>query len=183
MIQIRPAVIADAAELSRLYTENREFLRPWEPVRDETFFTKDGQEARLAIGEAARAAGIENRCVIVAPSGEVDAGGPSEIVGMISLTAIERGPVQGAHLGYWVAQSANGRGVGSAAVAAVLDLAFGELGLHRLEAGTLLHNAGSQKVLLRNGFEEIGVARRYIRIAGQWQDHLLFQRLAHDDES
>ncbi|NUO60667.1 MAG: GNAT family N-acetyltransferase [Hamadaea sp.] len=176
MIRIRPAVIADAAELSRLYTENREFLRPFEPVRDETFFTKDGQEARLAVGEAARAAGIEDRRVITSQA-------TGEILGMISLTAIERGPVQGAHLGYWVAQAANGRGVASAAVAAVLDLAFGELDLHRLEAGTLLHNAGSQKVLRRNGFEEIGVARRYLKIDGKWQDHLLFQRLADDEEA
>jgi len=168
MIQIRPAVIADAAELSQLYRKNREFLRPWEPIRDEDFFTQEGQEARLALTEAGRAAGVENRCVIF---------DGAELLGMISLTAIERGPVQSAHLGYWVAQAANGRGVATAAVAAVLGLAFGRMGLHRIQAGTLVHNTGSQKVLLRNGFEQIGLARRYLKIAGEWQDHILFQRL------
>jgi ribosomal-protein-alanine N-acetyltransferase len=55
-----------------------------------------------------------------------------------------------------------------------------EAGLHRLQAGTLLHNAASQTVLRRNGFTPIGVAPRYLRIAGRWQDHLLFQLLADE---
>ena len=52
-----------------------------------------------------------------------------------------------------------------------------DLGLHRLEAGTLAHNTGSQRVLLKCGFTEIGLAPGYLKIAGEWQDHLLFQRL------
>jgi ribosomal-protein-alanine N-acetyltransferase len=49
--------------------------------------------------------------------------------------------------------------------------------LHRLQAATLLHNSGSQRVLADNGFERIGIAPQYLRIAGEWQDHLLFQLL------
>jgi len=49
-------------------------------------------------------------------------------------------------------ESRAGRGLASAAVADVTELAFGELGLHRLDAATLLHNTPSQRVLLRNGF-------------------------------
>ncbi len=62
----------------------------------------------------------------------------------------------------------------------MIDIAFGELGLHRLQAGTLVHNTGSQKVLERNGFERIGLARAYLKIAGRWQDHILFQRISGD---
>ena len=54
--------------------------------------------------------------------------------------------------------------------------AFGPLGLHRLEAGTLIDNIASQRVLERNAFARIGVAVRYLRIAGSWQDHFLYQR-------
>ncbi|MBT2485945.1 hypothetical protein J7E28_14660 [Microbacterium sp. ISL-108] len=53
----------------------------------------------------------------------------------------------------------------------------GQLKLHRLQAATLIHNTGSQAVLTANGFERIGHAPRYLRVAGEWQDHLLFQRL------
>jgi ribosomal-protein-alanine N-acetyltransferase len=100
------------------------------------------------------------------------------IAGRINVTGIVRGAFQSANLGYWVAEAANGRGLGTSAVAAVTELAFGELGLHRLQAATLLHNAASQKVLTRNGFVQIGMAPEYLRIAGRWQDHLLFQVLS-----
>ena len=66
------------------------------------------------------------------------------------------------------------------ALAEVADDAFGPLGLHRLEAGTLVDNIGSQRVLEKNGFTRIGIAPRYLRIGGAWQDHLLFQRTVED---
>ena len=59
----------------------------------------------------------------------------------------------------------------------MLRTAFDELGLHRVEAGTLVHNVGSQRVLERNGFVRFGLAPQYLRIAGRWQDHVLFQVL------
>jgi ribosomal-protein-alanine N-acetyltransferase len=169
MITIRPAMVADADELARLYTANREFLQPWDPIRGDEFFTAEGQLARMRAAEADRHAGLGNRCVIL---------DDDTIAGMVSLTAIERGPAQSAHLGYWVGQASNGRGVATEAVRLILALAFDNHGLHRVQAGTLLHNTPSQKVLERNGFERIGVARAYLLIAGAWQDHLLFQRLA-----
>jgi [ribosomal protein S5]-alanine N-acetyltransferase len=174
MISIRPAAIEDAAALSELYTANWPFLQPWEPVRDDTFLTVEGQRARIHEAETNRRVGVGCRYVIQAP----DASGADGIIGMVSLSAIERGPAQSAHLGYWVAQNANGRGVATQAAALMLRVAFEELGLHRVEAGTLVHNIGSQKVLERNGFERIGLARAYLHIAGRWQDHILFQRLA-----
>ena len=67
-----------------------------------------------------------------------------------------------------------------AADVALAERAFGRLGLHRLEAGTLVDNVASQRVLEKNGFELIGLARNYLHIAGAWRDHLLFQRTAED---
>jgi [ribosomal protein S5]-alanine N-acetyltransferase len=164
-VRIRPVRTDDASALSAVYRANRRFLAPWEPVREDTFFTALGQRERLE--------GIRNGypCVI-----EHD----GQIVGMVSLSAIERGPAQTANLGYWVAQAMNGRGVATRAVGLMIDTAFGELGLHRLQAGTLVHNTGSQKVLERHGFERIGLARAFLQIAGRWQDHILFQRISGD---
>ena len=100
----------------------------------------------------------------------------------MNLNTVVRGAFWSAYLGYWVASSHAGRGVATAAVGCTLGLAWEQLGLHRVQAATLLHNAASQRVLARTGFERIGVAPAYLRIAGRWQDHLLFQRLAPDDE-
>ena len=48
---------------------------------------------------------------------------------------------------------------------------------YRLQAATLTHNAASRKVLERAGFTEIGLAPAYLKIAGAWQDHILYQRI------
>jgi ribosomal-protein-alanine N-acetyltransferase len=72
----------------------------------------------------------------------------------------------------------NGRGIATAAVAAAVELAFGDLRLHRLQAATLLSNHASQRVLEKNRFERIGVSPDYLRIAGRWQDHVLFARVS-----
>jgi ribosomal-protein-alanine N-acetyltransferase len=66
------------------------------------------------------------------------------------------------------------------ALAAMMNFAFDQLGLHRLEAACLMNNVASQGLLKKSGFQQIGCARQYLRINGQWQDHLLFETLASD---
>lgn len=161
----------DAPALAAVLRANRGFLAPWDPARSDDYFTDEGQ--RLVLTDMLReyAAGSTLPHLIVADG---------RIVGRVALTNIARGPFQSAQLGYWVAADVNGRGVATAAVAAVVRVAFAELGLHRVEAGTLVHNTGSQRVLARNRFQRFGLAPRYLRIAGEWRDHVLFQRLAED---
>ncbi|MCI2240413.1 GNAT family N-acetyltransferase [Paenibacillus sp. TRM 82003] len=160
---------ADAAGLARLLTANREFLAPFEPERDEGYATEAGQAALIAHLLAEHAAGR------VVPYAVVHDG---DLVGRSTVSEVVRGPAQSGDLGYFVAEEVNGRGVATEAVARTVEAAFGELGLHRLQAGTLLSNSASQAVLQRNGFERIGVARGYLRVAGRWQDHVLYQRTA-----
>ena len=104
-------------------------------------------------------------------------GDSGEIVGRITLSGIVRWSFMSCSVGFWVTKEANGRGLATEAVAWILDVAFDDLGLHRVQAETLLHNAVSQAVLSRNDFERIGMAPRYLKIAGLWRDHVLFQRL------
>lgn len=170
MTAIRLLTIDDVPALAALYRENREFLAPWEPVRDDEYFTDDGYRAVVASALGRYEQGSVHPCVILNAAGKV--------AGRINLNDIVRGPFLSANLGYWVARSDNGRGLATAAVREIVAVAFGELGLHRVQAGTLLHNVGSQQVLERNGFTRIGVAPSYLKIAGRWQDHILFQRVA-----
>jgi ribosomal-protein-alanine N-acetyltransferase len=161
----------DAAALAAAFRENWDFLAPWEPVRDAAYFTEAGQHEVIATLLRGHAEGTALPHVIV------DEG---RLVGRITLNGIVRGPFQSASLGYWVAAARTGRGLATAAVREIARLAFDELHLHRLEAGTLLHNTASQKVLQRNGFVRFGTAPKYLRIAGEWQDHAMFQLLAPD---
>ena len=167
-VTIRPLSLDDADALTEVMVRNRDFLAPWEPTRDEEYFTLAAVRANVEQLLGQQAAGLTIPFVI-----EED----GELAGRITLNNIVRGPFQSASIGYWVDVDRGGRGVASAACGLVVAAAFGEHGLHRVEAGTLLHNLRSQRVLLNNGFAQFGHAPRYLQIAGEWQDHLLFQRI------
>ena len=154
----------DAEELAALYTANREFLAPFEPARDDAFFTVEEQRRRLE-----RPADADWWRWAIVDDGA--------IAGMIALNDVLRGPVQMGTVGYWVDRPRNGSGLASAALGEVVEFAFGEAGLHRLEAGTLPGNVASQRVLEKNGFERFGLARRLLLIAGEWRDHVLYERI------
>jgi ribosomal-protein-alanine N-acetyltransferase len=165
----RVVSIRDAGELAALLTANREFLAPWEPARDDSHFTA-GRQREIIARE------LENydrdAMIPLVIMDEKD-----RLAGRINVNGITRGASQSASIGYWVSQDRNGRGLASAAVADVVAFAFRQLDLHRLQAETLLHNAASQRVLTRNGFRPFGIAPSYLKIAGRWQDHILFHLL------
>lgn len=165
MTVTRFASVADAAALAITLRENRAFLAPWEPARGDDYFTVEGQ--RAALEQALDAYRRESMVPLVI----IDNG---QLVGRITITGITRGAFQSADIGYWVSQSHNGRGLATAAVADAITIAFRELRLHRLQAATLLHNTASQRVLTRNGFRPFGIAPSYLKIAGKWQDNVLF---------
>jgi len=157
----------DAEELAAVYRANRDFLRPFEPARDEAFFTVKRQRERIEQS-------LEGDRWMW---GIVEDGA---IAGMIALNDVLRGALQLANVGYWVARQHNGRGLASAALAEVVEFAFGEAQLHRLEAGTQPDNVASQRVLERNGFTKFGYARKLLLVEGEWRDHVLFERVADD---
>ena len=160
---IRRLTPGDAEELTALLVANRARLRPLEPDRPDAFYTVEFQCERLATFP-------EGRWLFGILDGD-------ELAGTIGVNNTVRGPLQSANIGYWIDELREGRGLATAAVGDVVEFAFGEAGLHRVEAGTLPDNVASQRVLEKNGFERIGLARRYLYIGGDWRDHILFQRV------
>jgi len=163
----RLVTLEDLPVLAELLRENRAFNAPWEPIRDDDYFTVDGQSKVIRSALHQHGHGSTLPHVILDGAGRV--------VGRITLNEIVRGPLQSCSLGYWVGAGDNGRGLATAAVHDIIRVAFEELGLHRIQAGTLLHNVRSQRVLERTGFVRYGMAPAYLKIAGEWQDHALYQ--------
>ena len=163
----RLIALDDVQALTELLRVNREFLAPWEPTRDDEYFTIEGQRAVIETALERHEQGVTVPQVILDDWGRV--------VGRITLYQIARGPFQSCNLGYWVSAANNGRGLATAAVRGIIRVAFDELRLHRIQAGTLLHNIRSQRVLERNGFVRFGVAPAYLNVAGRRQDHALYQ--------
>jgi [ribosomal protein S5]-alanine N-acetyltransferase len=157
----------DAPVLAHLATVNRDFLAPWEPARAEAHFSEAGQRVAIQAVLAEHAHGRSLPFVIVNEA--------AEVVGRVNLNNIVRGASQSASLGYWLDQASGGRGLATAAVREISRLGFAELGLHRIQADTLVHNVPSQRVLARTGFVRMGLAPSYLKIAGRWQDCILHQ--------
>lgn len=169
---LRPATASDAPELAAALRRSRTYMAPFEPRRSESFYTTEGQAERLAGILADRAAGRAGAWVV---ADEED-----RAVGSFTLSGIARGAFCSGVLGYWVDVEQTGRGLATAAVRRICDLARDDFALHRVEAGTLLYNIASQRVLTKCGFEEFGVAPKFLHIDGEWRDHRLFQLILHD---
>ena len=104
----------------------------------------------------------------------------ASLIGGLSISNVRRGVAQAASIGYWIGAPHAGNGYMTDALRAVLPFTFTTLGLNRLEAACQPNNSPSRRVLEKVGFRREGLARRYLKINGAWQDHDLYA-LLHDD--
>ena len=169
---LRPPMMSDYVAWAELRTRSRDHLTPWEPqwTRDELSRSSYRRRLRHYQREAREDLGY---AFFIFSSDEV-------LLGGLTLSNVRRGVSQSAVLGYWLGVMNTGTGYMTRAVQAVLPFAFEDLRLHRVEAACLPSNSASIAVLERNGFVREGVARRYLKINGSWQDHDLFARIAED---
>lgn len=167
---IRPLAPDDSAALAAAYTRNREHLAPWDPVRDPSFFTPEGQ-ADVVTRQLSLVRGRLLAAWVVTHG--------DDIVGRVNVNNIVRGVLCSGQLGYWVDHEHLRRGLAVEAVEHACRQGQA-LGLHRVEAGTMVGNVASQRVLLRSGFELYGMAPKFLFLAGDWRDHNLYQRILHD---
>jgi [ribosomal protein S5]-alanine N-acetyltransferase len=166
--ELRALRSSDAIGLAEAYRRNRTHLSRWEPKRDEAFFTVESQQDLVASALAAELRGDSYSFVLL------DEGA---VVGRVNLTGVVRGPFQSANLGYWIDVRLAGRGIMTSAITVVLDIARKELDLHRVQASVMPANRPSVAVLTKTGFAFIGAASRYLKIAGAWEDHDLYDHL------
>ncbi|MEL6435577.1 MAG: GNAT family protein [Pseudomonadota bacterium] len=169
-IFLRHATANDYPEWATLRRESRSHLERWEPRWHEQDLTRPAYRARLRRYTREIDAGTA-RPFLVCRHGD------DAILGGITIGNIRRGVAQSAQLGYWLGQRFAGHGFMSEAVGLACTFGFSSLGLHRIEAACLPDNARSIAVLRRNGFEQEGVLRSYLKINGDWRDHILFSRI------
>jgi ribosomal-protein-alanine N-acetyltransferase len=160
-----------AAERLELQLRNREYWRGSGPRREDEWFTVARQRMDLEAQAADRAAGRSL-------SFGVHLG--TKLVGRVSLSNIVRGPFLNAYLGYAIDERHAGRGIGTAAVAEVVAIAWEE-GLHRVQAAVSPANAASKRVLEKVGFRHEGLALRYLLLDGAWRDHELWAITVEDE--
>lgn len=160
----------DAAHVREYGLRSREFHREWEPLRPPEFLERDSVRRRL-VAELQLAE--EGRMLAAYLSLREQ---PERIVGRVALNNIVRGVQLGCSVGYALAPDVTGRGYMTEGLNEMVRVAFDELGLHRVEVDVIPRNERSIGVVTRCGFEREGFSPRYLRINGQWEDHIRFAK-------
>jgi ribosomal-protein-alanine N-acetyltransferase len=172
-VLLRTPQMSDYPEWAELRAVSRDFLAPWEPLwaSDELSRSSYRRRIRHYLRDLREDMGYALF---------IFCAGTGALVGGLTLCNVRRGVTQACTLGYWIGAPYAHHGYMTAAVRAAIPFVFDSLELHRLEAACLPANIASVKLLERTGFAREGLARRYLKINGVWQDHLLYALLDSD---
>lgn len=167
-IELKVLTPEDSKDVLEYYKRNKNYLEPFEPIRDKEFYTLDGQTQSL----------IESyKQFLNGSSINLGIYKNKVFIGKIQINNVVRGVFQNAFVGYSIDKEEQGKGYMKEALNLVLDYAFEDMELHRIEASTLVDNERSQGVLRSCGFREIGISEKYLFINGKWRDHKIFYRV------
>lgn len=157
----------DAEDILNYYLKNKEYLKPFEPDRDDNFYTIDVQRRNL----------IETyKQFLKGDSVNFGIYRAGKLIGKIQISNIVMGVFKSAFVGYSIDEDEQSKGYMKEALQLICKYAFKEIGLHRLEASTLVDNLRSQNVLKSCGFKKLGVNEKYLFINGVWRDHITFYK-------
>ncbi|MCA6295903.1 MAG: GNAT family N-acetyltransferase [Phenylobacterium sp.] len=170
-IEIRPPRPSDHPEWSELRRASRAFLQPWEPTWPDDDLTRAAWRRRLASYARDIDLGAAYPFLVFRKS-------DGALTGGITLSNVRRGVAQMGTVGYWCGSGFARQGHTLAAVRTLSHFAFRTLALHRLEAACLPENTPSRRLLGKAGFQEEGLARAYLKINGDWRDHVQFGLIA-----
>lgn len=172
-VVLRPPAMGDYAAWAELRAQSREHLTPWEPSWSRDELTRSAYRRRLRFYQREAREDLGHSFFIFME-------GSGDLIGGLTLSNLRRGVTQTAALGYWMGAPFANRGLMKCAVRAAQTFAVDGLRLHRLEAACMPGNAPSIAVLEGCGFTREGFARSYLKINGQWEDHLLFGYIEGD---
>lgn len=172
-VLLRQPNLAHFAAWAELRRASRHHLVPFEPAWAEDELTRAAFRRRLRRYRSDCRRGTGDAYFVFSQTEKA-------LVGGVTLTNIRHGVTSSASVGYWIGAHFVRRGYASSSVAAIVDHCFRDLGLNRVEAACMPRNRASIAVLERAGFRQEGLARRYLRINGVFEDHLLFACLKDD---
>ncbi len=165
-IKLRPLRYRDASSYRRIKQNNKAWLKEWDatlpPVEDNyqaSFF----QMVRQSKIDARKKTNLSWAI-------EVD----KKFVGLVTAGNITLGSSRNCYIGYWISKDYAGQGIVPKAVALVLDFAFEQLRLHRVEIAIRPENSASLRVVEKLNMQYEGLRRSYIHINGAWRDHHVF---------
>ncbi|MCI5727066.1 MAG: GNAT family N-acetyltransferase [Clostridium sp.] len=166
-VRIKVLTVEDAEEVLKYYIRNKEHLEKVEPLRDKKFYTLEIQKNIIQEGYRQFLNGTSMECGIFIEN---------KLIGIIKLSNVVYGIFKNGIIGYSIDKEQEGKGYMKEALMAVIEYAFKEMRLHRIEASALVENERSKGVLKACGFKELGVNEKYLFINGKWRDHITYYK-------
>lgn len=165
-VRLRPLRLRDAASYYEVRDRNRAWTEPWDATRP----------------PGSGGGALSYRAMVLRFNREARAGRmlpwaievEGRFAGQMTIAGIARGSAQWGQAGYWIDQRWAGRGVVPTALALAGDHMFFTMGLHRLEVAIRPENANSIRVVEKLGLRLEGFRPRYLHVAGDWQDHVVY---------
>jgi ribosomal-protein-alanine N-acetyltransferase len=171
--RLRLPKMSDYRQWYALRSESRAFLEPWEPVWRAEDMTESAFRTRVVRNEQEFSSGQAVPLFILSRA-------DNQLLGGLTIGYIRRGASQCCMIGYWMGERFAGKGHMAEAVKLVVPYIFSSLQLHRIEAACIPGNHRSIRLLEKAGFQREGYLRKYLKINGEWQDHLMFSLLPQD---
>ena len=168
-VMLRPLAANDFREWSEVRRRNHDWLTVWEPSRHahqaDPVSDRGAFTARCMQHDRDRANGSAYQFGLF-----VD----QHVAGEVNLNNVVRGAMQSGTIGYWIDQARAGHAYVAEAVVVVVQFAFEQLGLHRVEICIVPRNLRSRRVMEKLGIRDEGLALRYLEINGVWEDHIRY---------
>lgn len=168
-IELRLLELRDAEELFALIDQNRTHLRSWLPWLDKTTEVKHSFE----FIQYAQAQFSGNSAAIVGIWQQ------DQLVGIIAYNKIDW-TNRVAYLGYWLSKHVSGQGIMTLACQALIQHAFKELKLNRIDIRCATENHKSCAIPKRLGFTCEGIIRDAEWLYDHYVDHQIWGLLAKD---
>lgn len=147
------------------YQENKKHLKPYEPVRDSSFYTLREQGQILHEDRERLRNGQALKLYLTLPNN-------SKIIGLLHFSSLVMGAFCSCFVGYNLHENYVGKGYMTEALKKGIEIMFDDYYLHRIEANIMPSNERSIHVVEKLGFKEEGLAKSYLKINGQWEDHI-----------
>lgn len=148
------------------YLRNKSFLEEWEPAKSELFYTRLYQE-KLLDKELSDFENKRSFRLWIFKKNDMN-----RIIGTVGFSNIVWGAFLSCHLGYKLDKDEINKGYMTEAIKKGIEIIFNDYGLHRIEANIMPKNKRSLRVVEKFGFYNEGLAFKYLKINGKWEDHI-----------
>lgn len=147
-IKLKQLELSDAPDIFRIIDSQREYLRKWLPFVD---YTKEVTDTRLFIISTLDTPEKSRELTFVI---HLD----GKFVGLIGFKDTDKSNKK-TEIGYWLSEEYQKRGIVTQSVKRLMELAFEELGINRIQIKCATGNLPSKSIPQRLGFTLDGVER------------------------